>query len=140
MTVSLRRLARSRGLRTLALLAWLMLISTSLAAAPMGMAMHGSAAHAMAATGAAPHHGAAVSNHPAANMADRACCGDQMASGCHCHSVCGSVLHSVTVVVPTAMPFAVVYGPPSSVRAPSPNTAVPLRPPLAGFLHRSGTA
>ena len=130
MTVSLRRLARSRGLRTLAVLAWLMLVSTALVAAPMEMGMHGSAAHAMAATGVALHHGSARSNHPAASMPDRACCGDQMAQGCHCHSVCGSVLHSVAVVVPTAMLFAVVYGPPAAVRAPSPNTAVPLRPPL----------
>src|SRR6185312_1276411 len=107
MTVSLRRLARSRGLRTLAALAWLMLVTTALAL----------------------HHGSALSNHPAASMPDRDCCGDQMAQGCHCHSVCGSVLHSVAVVVPTAMLFAVVYGPPAAVRAPSPNTAVPLRPP-----------
>jgi len=131
MTVSLRRLGRSRGLRTLAVLAWLMLISSSLAAAPMAMGMHGGAAHAMAATSVVLHHDSALSSHPAANMPDHACCGDRMAQGCHCHSVCGSVLHSVAVVVPVPVLFVVVYGSPYTVRAPSPNTAVPLRPPLA---------
>ncbi|OOG58234.1 hypothetical protein B0E47_05045 [Rhodanobacter sp. B05] len=113
------------------MLAWLMLVSSSLAAAPMAMGMHGSAAHAMVATGVILHHGSARSNHPAASMSDHACCGDRMAQGCHCHSVCGSVLHSVTVVVPAPVLFVVVYGSPSTVRAPSPNTAAPLRPPLA---------
>jgi hypothetical protein len=130
MIVSLRRLGRSRGLRTLAVLAWLMLVSSFLAAAPMAMGMHGGAAHAMAATSVAPQHDSARSNHPAASMPGHACCGDQMAQGCHCHSVCGSVLHSVAVVVPAPVLFVVVYGSPSPVRAPSPNTAVPLRPPL----------
>ena len=54
-----------------------------------------------------------------------------MAQGCDCRSVCGSLMHSVAVVIPTPVLFAAVYGLPFPIRAPSPNTTVPLRPPLA---------
>lgn len=123
----------------MAVLAWLLLVSTSLVAGPMvagpmAMGVHGgdpSAMHLMAATSAADHHGQAFVNHPTADMPDHACCGDPVAQVCDCHFVCASVVHSVAVVIPTPVLFAIVYGPPSRIRAPSPNTAAPLRPPLA---------
>lgn len=132
MTISLRWLARSWGLRTLAGLAWLMLVSTSLAAGPMQMDMHGggsSVAHVEAATSVVHNHGSAFSTHLASSMPGHACCGDPVTQGCDCHFVCAGVVHSVAVVVRAPVFFASVYDLPSRIRAPSPNTAVPLRPP-----------
>ncbi|TAM42175.1 MAG: hypothetical protein EPN32_05975 [Rhodanobacter sp.] len=110
-----------------------MLVSTSLVAGPMAMGVDpgdSPIAHAVATTSVAQPDGSVFSNHAVSDMPDRACCGDPMVQGCDCHSVCASVVHSVAVSIPTPVFFAIVYRLPSPIRAPSPNTVAPLRPPL----------
>lgn len=135
MTLSLRSLARSRGLRALGLLAWLMLVITSLAAAPLGMAStHTHAMHAAtAAVGEPMHHG---SNHVPSHDCCAAhihCCGTPAGHVCGCVGMCASALPPTPAgPVPGAL-MAVVHPWPLRVHAPSAPTAPPLRPPSAGL-------
>lgn len=128
MTISLRRLARSHCLRTMAVLAWLMLVSTSLAAAPMLMGTDG-APHAMQTTSSHQHHVRASLQQAPTLAADMFCCNDPMAPDCSCHSLCGIVLSPVSVLAPAPMMFATTYAPSFDQRTLAPNTVPPLRPP-----------
>jgi hypothetical protein len=132
MTVSLRLFARSRCLRAAGALAWLMLVVTSLVAAPPDM--EGPAAHAMHAAVAT------VDGHDAHDTRDsappEACCGDhatghgdQAGLHCHCASTCSSALPSFPGVNVHAIGLVMAYDMASRANAPSPATAPPLRPP-----------
>jgi hypothetical protein len=132
MTVSLRLFARSRCLRAIGALAWLMLVITSLAAAPLDMEGH--AAHSMhtvvAAVGEHDAHGARDAG------TSRACCddhavghGDQAGLHCHCASMCGSVLPSCPGLGVHAIALAMTWGASPGISASTPVTAPPLRPP-----------
>jgi hypothetical protein len=133
MTFSLRHLARSRRLRAMGVLAWLMLVINSLAAAPMGMTgmPHSHAMHTtVAAVSEHCHH------HVAANKATRSCCDDQAGccgdmSGhtCNCAAMCSTTLPPEPAVVLVAAAITAGYDMPLPGSAPSLNTAPPLRPP-----------
>ncbi|NUO71313.1 MAG: hypothetical protein HOQ10_01170 [Frateuria sp.] len=126
----MRHIARCRGLRALAALAWLMLAIGSLAVAPLAMAGPG---HVMAMAGpAAPAHG----HHPAGTP--HGCyglhddgSGTATAHGCGCQGLCSNLLPAPSAGLPAPAPVAVAYARPGRVQAPSPYTAPPLRPPLA---------
>ncbi|MGY3040663.1 hypothetical protein ACVWWQ_002286 [Rhodanobacter sp. TND4EL1] len=132
MTFSLRLLARSRRLRAMGVLAWLMLVINSLAAAPMGMTgvPHSHAMQtAVAATSEHCHPDVAV-------KASRPSCGDQagchggMTEGsCHCAAVCGTTLLPATTVVLASAATRARYAMPLPSSAPSLHDAPPLRPP-----------
>lgn len=139
MTRTLHQLARSRPLRALGVLAWLMLVVNSLAAAPLGMTagLHAHAPHAALAVVA---HAAPVSTPamPAvhASCDDRSCCNGQVgccdgltAHGCSCAAVCSTSLPPVSLMalVPAAMGTS--YALPPVLSAPSRHAAPPLRPP-----------
>lgn len=132
MTASLRPFARSRGLRALVLMAWLMLVITSLAAAPLGM---GSApAHAMHAATAAvgePLHHAASGHAPSHDCCEQHadCCGNPTGHVCGCVGMCASALPPTPASVVVASWIATAYAPPLRLHAPSAPTAPPLRPP-----------
>ncbi len=128
MTISLRRLVRSHCLRTMAVLAWLMLVSTSLAAAPMFMGANG-APQAVHATSEHQHHGMASMQQAPTQASDMSCCNDHTVQGCSCHSLCGNVLSPVAVLAPAPVTFAATYARLSDRRAPAPNALPPLRPP-----------
>jgi hypothetical protein len=133
MIFSLRLLARSRRLRAMGVLAWLMLVINSLAAAPMGMTgvPHSHAMHATVA--AASEHG---HHHVAVNKASRfccdnqdGCCGGMTGHTCSCAAMCGTTLLPGAAVVLTPTAIIASYAMPLPGSAPSLNTAPPLRPP-----------
>ncbi len=130
MTFSLRRLARAHCLRTMALLAWLMLVSTSLAASPMLMGTD-AGPQAVQTTSSHQHHGMASMQQGQTLTSDMSCCNDYMVHGCSCHSLCGNVLSPVAVLAPAPVMFAATYVRLFDLRAPAPNTVPPLRPPSA---------
>jgi hypothetical protein len=133
MTFSLRHLARSRRLRAMGVLAWLMLVINSLAAAPMGM-MGMPHSHPMHTTVAAAsehcHH------HVAANKTTRSCCDDQAGCcggitghTCNCAAMCSTTLLPAPAVVLISTAIPARYAMPLPRSAPALNTAPPLRPP-----------
>lgn len=125
MTFSLRLLARSRCLRVTGVLAWLMLVINSLAAAPMGMTgvPHTHPMHATVA--AVSEHG----HHDVAVKASRPCCGGMTGHTCHCAAMCSATLLPAAVVVLTSVAITTGYAMPPPSSTSSLNTAPPLRPP-----------
>lgn len=132
MTISLRLLARSRRLRAMAVLAWLMLVVNSLAAAPMGMTgvPH---SHAMQTTMTAVsehrHHRAAAMGATSCCDDHAGCCDGMAGQACHCAAMCSTTLLPGPAVVVASTEAASVYAVPLPLRAPSLDTAPPLRPP-----------
>lgn len=129
MTFSLRHLSRSRTLRVLAVMAWLMLVTTSLIAAPMPAAsVGGESSHAALVSHHHYRHGDHAGSHAAA--AASGCCQGHMGAACHCASLCGIAL------VPAPGHFALSWIVPSTgraygaARAPTRILLPPLRPPL----------
>jgi hypothetical protein len=132
MTFSLRLLARSRRLRAMGVLAWLMLVINSLAAAPMDMTgvAHSHAMHVTVA--AVSEHG----HHHVAVHGSRSCCDNHdggqsglMDYTCHCAAMCSTTLLPSATVVLTSVAITGSYTMPLARSAPSLNTAPPLRPP-----------
>lgn len=130
MTFSLRPLARSRRLRAVAVLAWLMLVINTVTAAPMGLtaappllSMHAT----VAAVGAHCDHAAPVEP-------PHSCCDDQ-ADGhgaayayCGCLATCVAVLPSAAVDL-AATAITATYASAPVAAAPLLASAPPLRPP-----------
>jgi hypothetical protein len=132
MTISLHLLARSRFLRAMGVLAWLMLVATSLTAAPLGMEGHTAhSTHAViAAVGEHCHHGMHDAGSSGSCCDDHAgCCGGQAGLGCHCASMCSSALPTCSTTITGSSVLGAIYGAPARISAPSPATAPPLRPP-----------
>jgi hypothetical protein len=131
MIVSLRPFARSRCLLAMGILAWLMLVTSSLIAAPLGMDGH--AAHSIhavvAAVGEHCHDGASTVISTSCGDDHAGCCGSQPGASCNCAAMCSSVLPSASATIAGSTLVAVAYGLPSRISAPSPDTAPPLRPP-----------
>jgi hypothetical protein len=130
MMISLRHFARSRCLRVMGVLAWLMLASTSVMAAPMNMATHHeSATRLMAAAGSGhcPPAESAAHSVPA-HQASPGCGGGLASTDCHCATMCASVT-PVTLTQMTSVPLSPAYDRSLRIIAPEPNTAPPLRPP-----------
>ena len=128
MNFSLRLLARSRCLRVLSVMAWLMLVSSSLVAAPMLMGANG-ATQGVQTESSHQHHDMATMQQGSMLAPDLSCCNDHMVQGCNCHSLCGNLLSPVSVLAPASMSFAAVYAQVFDPTAPAPNTVPPLRPP-----------
>ena len=133
MTFSLRRLARSRRFRAMGVLAWLMLVINSLAAAPMGMTgmPHSHPMHTTVAAASEHCH-----HHVAANKAARSCCDDQAGCcggmtghTCNCAAMCSTTLPPEPAVALVSAAITARYAMPLPSSAPSLNTAPPLRPP-----------
>ena len=144
MTLSLRQFARSRRLRAMGALAWLMLVINSLAAAPLGMTgmPHAHPVHATAAAVGGPAiSGPAVIGHvqqvvpmaaPASAGADHAdCCGGPDTRHCACAAICATALAPMAVVALTPLATTTIYAIPLRLSPPSLATAPPLRPPAA---------
>lgn len=135
MTLALHQLARSRRLRALGVLAWLMLVVNA-AAAPTGM--HGMAgADAMEATSAVVDvhcHDAAplpTAAENAAGCADQAdCCGGMAGNPCSCAALCAATLAPIMAVAIDSTALAVIYAMPRLLDAPALAAAPPLRPPV----------
>jgi hypothetical protein len=110
--------------------AWLMLVITSVTAAPGGMPVpDASSVHAATSmAGDRCHHDGPATRSVAAvhHLAD--CCGGHAASGCHCPAMCATVVPAALAMI-APMPLSVRYGMPLQALAPSPDTAPPLRPP-----------
>ncbi|WP_139351645.1 hypothetical protein [Rhodanobacter sp. C06] len=125
MPFSLCQLARSRRLRVMAALAWLLLVVN--AAMPMATAAGSSVhvAHALVGT----HTGKAPMPHTACDDGHAGCCGGQLSPGCHCAAMSGGLLLPVFAAMPGAMAMAVVPERPLPRHAPSPTASPPLRPP-----------
>lgn len=133
MTFSLHQLARSRRLRAMGVLAWLMLVVNATAAAPVGMSMM--SADAVVTTMAAVEHGHEVSMEMAAadtvaGCTDRTdCCGNMAGNPCTCAAMCVTALTPIMVVAIDPMAFAAIYAMPRLLHAPALAAAPPLRPP-----------
>ncbi len=112
----------------MALLAWLMLVSTSLFAAPMLMGAAG-VPQAVPTTSSHQHQGMAGMHQGSTLTSDMTCCNAHMVHGCDCHSLCGNVLSPSAVLTPAPLMLAATHGPLFQRRAPAPNTVPPLRPP-----------
>lgn len=132
MSVSLRRIARSRGLRALGVLAWLMLALGALTTTPPGAAgldrgaMHATMAQAgESAAHARMHHSAAccdLQGH---------CGGTTIDHGCACQGLCTYALPMPSADLIAPAPVAVAHARSNRERMPAPETVPPLRPPLA---------
>ena len=131
MTVSLRLFARSRCLRVMGVLAWLMLVTTSLAAAPMGMqGQDGPSIHpATSASAERCHHGELANNSATGIQHQPDCCGSQAVPGCHCAAMCASAVPTTLTMI-ASVRLSAGYHMRPRIAAPSPNSAPPLRPPL----------
>ncbi|TAM93720.1 MAG: hypothetical protein EPN40_13030 [Rhodanobacteraceae bacterium] len=135
MTLSLRQLARSRRLRALGVLAWLMLVVNAVVAAPMGMhAMAG--ADAMMATPAVVvvhcHDSSAVrqvveSDTGCAVRAD--CCIGITGDQCSCAAMCAAALAPLPAGQMAPLGYVATYPVPRLLDAPALAAAPPLRPP-----------
>ncbi|UGB47310.1 hypothetical protein LQ772_08520 [Frateuria edaphi] len=134
MSPSLRLIARSRGLRALGLLAWLMLVLSSLTGAPFGMvqAHVATGSHARAMVAQPTHPGVAhlLSQDDCHHAHDRFC-GGALGHACGCAGLCASAVPAMPASAMTALPATRAYAPPLQVRAPSTPRVPPLRPPLA---------
>lgn len=127
MPLSLRQLARSRRLRVIAALAWLLLVVNAATAMPMAPGSSVHAAHALAGT----HTGQAAMPHTACDDGHAGCCGGQLAPDCHCAAMSGGLLLPVFAAMPGTMAMAVAPDRPLPRHAPSPTASPPLRPPAA---------
>ena len=138
MTITLRQITRSRPLRVLGALAWLLLVINSLAAAPLGMV----AGHASHTALAAVAHAAPVAmpGMPVvhAGSDDRSCCNGQTgccdgltAHGCSCAAMCSASLPPESLMTLASAGIGLTYALPPSLSAPSLHAAPPLRPPVA---------
>ena len=131
MIASLRPFARSRCLRVMGVLAWLMLVATSLAAAPMGM--QGQDAPSIHAATSIPaehcHHGELANNSAVGVHHQPDCCGSPAVLGCHCPAMCASAVPATLTMI-TTVPLSPSYSALLRITAPSPNAAPPQRPPL----------
>ena len=139
MTLTLRQITRSRPLRALGALAWLLLVINSLAAAPLGMAA-GSASHnappaavAHAAIIATPTMLAAHARCDDGSCCDRqaGCCDGLAAHGCSCAAMCSASLPPESLITLAPAAIGRSYALPPSLSAPSLHAAPPLRPPVA---------
>jgi hypothetical protein len=132
MTASLRPFIRSRGLRAMGALAWLMLVITSLAAAPLDMGR--AHAHAMdgltAAVGEPLHHQgqSQAPSHDCCAQHD-GCCGHQAGHACGCVGMCASAVPPTPASLIAAWTGRSLYDRAMRVHAPSVVAAPPLRPP-----------
>jgi len=135
MKFSLRQLSRSRRLRAMGALAWLMLVVQSLTAMPMSVDMHQPshhhrAVHSMSGVmGASCHRdqAAATSNH---------CCDEHGAcdtgpadNGCSCAAVTSTALPSAELLVLRSSLAGTIYATQQDSGAPSLSHGPPLRPP-----------
>ncbi|HEV2622799.1 MAG TPA: hypothetical protein VGU65_12010 [Frateuria sp.] len=133
----MHRLVRSRGLRALGVLAWLMLAIGGLAhPASVDGLLHDAAAHATMVTFG--EHAAHAGRSPAAGGAAHACCvpdshgHDAGAShGCRCQGSCATALALPSACLVAPVLVAVLQARTGRVRAPTPGTVPPLRPPMA---------
>lgn len=136
MTFSLRKLARSRRFGAMGVLAWLMLVVNSLAAAspPMTGVAQGQG-HAMAAPMAAvgAHADRLGSMATAVSIsADQAgCCGELASDHGACAAICTTALAPATATALTPLALTATYAMPRRISPPSRVAAPPLRPPLA---------
>ncbi|MEO7198667.1 MAG: hypothetical protein ABIY56_00445 [Dokdonella sp.] len=134
MIASLRPFARSRCLRAMGVLAWLMLVVTSVAAAPMGMQAQDAqpiqATTSITGTNAHCHDGGPASDSAAHLHHQPDCCGSQAMPGCHCAAMCASAVPTTLTMI-AAVRLSTSYRMPPRIVAPAPNSAPPLRPPLA---------
>jgi hypothetical protein len=119
-------------------MAWLMLVVTSLGAAPMGTGhSHGPAVDAVTATASEPsHHG--LAHHDPTHASSHECCGQQAgdpgaATGhaCGCIGMCASAVLPAPAGVVMDSWVSTDYAQPARLNAPSTLTSPPLRPPLA---------
>jgi len=132
MAFSLHQLAHSRRLRAMGVLAWLMLVVNSLAAAPMSMTGMPHAQAMQSAMVAASEHGQhdMAVKHAASSCGDQAGCHGSVTDGsCHCAAVCGTTLLPATTVVLASAATRAGYAMPLPSSAPSLHDAPPLRPP-----------
>jgi hypothetical protein len=109
--------------------AWLMLVITSVRAAPEGLfALNASSVHvATSMAGGHCHHDESAADAAAVHhSAD--CCGGHAAALCHCPAMCATVVPAATAMI-APVPLLARYGMPLQMLAPSPYTAPPLRPP-----------
>ena len=141
MTLTLRQITRSRPLRALGALAWLLLAINSLAAAPLGR-MGGPQAHplhaAVVTLSQRGHLAATATAGAPAGCADRSCCNDQAGCcdgltlhGCSCAAMCSASLPPESPTPLAATTTGNTYALPPSISAPSLHAAPPLRPPVA---------
>ena len=135
MNFTLRQFLRSRPLRALGVLAWLMLVVNSLAVAPLSMAaghvfhpatpaVHAAPAStsAMLAVRASGDDGSCCSTHPA-------CCSGLAGHGCSCAAACSASLPPGALMALASAGIGSTYALLPSLSAPSRQAAPPLRPP-----------
>jgi hypothetical protein len=114
----------------MALLAWLMVVVTSLTAAPLGAVRH--PAHAARTTVVTADE---CCHHDTHAKTAQSCtdhvggCGGSGGHACGCAAMGASMLPSVVASIATAMIVALRYGTPDPGRALASMTAPPLRPP-----------
>lgn len=111
--------------------AWLMLVVTSVAAAPMGMQAQDAQSIQAATSISGVHcHNDGLAGDSAADVHQRAdCCGGQAVPGCHCPAMCVSAVPATLTMLATVR-LSISYRMPPQIVAPAPNSAPPLRPPL----------
>lgn len=132
MIASLRPFVRSRCLRAMGVLAWLTLVATSLAAAPLGIPIQAHASKHAAISTSVPgaHCQQSVFEKDSASAARESdCCDGPAVRGCYCAAMCVSTLPTAVKMI-TAVPFSARYSMPQPLLAPSPNSIPLLRPPL----------
>lgn len=131
MSFSLRLLPRSRRLRAMSALAWLMLVVNSLNAAPIGSAGQ---LHSLPMQSAVAEANEDCLSHVAVKGSESCCdvhagcCGGMTTHACHCAAMCSTVPPATAVAlvsVATSRSCALLL----VSSAPSLNIAPPLRPP-----------
>ncbi len=107
-------------------LAWLMLVVSSLSAAPMGMTGSSDALSVNATVTAVIQHSRSDAG---ADLVT--CCGGNATQACHCVAMCSATLPSLMAIVPAPSELTVSYGMLLTDGAPSLVTTPPWRPPAA---------
>lgn len=128
MVFSLRQLSRSRRLRAMGALAWLLLVVQSLTAMPTPVDMHQASHHGDAAHSVAMVMGASCHQHRAA-VTSRYCCDGTSGGACSCAAMTSTTLPSTGLSVVRSNLAGVIYAARHDAGAPSVSHGPPFRPP-----------
>lgn len=113
-------------------LAWLMLIITSLNAATLDAGAHTAVrGHGVAAPLDAHCHDASTQMHSCCDEDGHSCDSGMALHGCGCAAISASVLPSAPIDIPAALALTRICAKPIRSTAPTVDAAPPLRPPLA---------
>ncbi|MFK2889638.1 hypothetical protein [Dyella flagellata] len=124
-----RRVASSRFVRVMALLAWL-LMTVSVPAVSAGV-MADQHQHSMGMASMTMEHAMHAGSTAAGGQHADHCCGETTHPACHCEAMCGAALLPCVEALHGPAQLAVMRALMPSLDAPTPDLIPPLRPPAA---------